>query len=98
LRREGRDVIHVNGNNGESITLDGPFVHKFQHHGKDEAARNLASTYRNSTIKARKRKGGAAQEYDVMIACSSFVSLTITESERPRLDELITELERITSM
>lgn len=90
-------TIHVEGCNGESITLDGPYISKFRHHGKDEAAKNLATTFRSATVKPKKRKRDAEQQYDVMIACSSFMSLTVPETQRATLDELIGELERITT-
>jgi len=88
-------MIHVDGCNGESISLDGLYILKFRHHGKDQAARNLAHTFRGATVTAKKRQRNTPQKYDVMIACSSFMSLTILETERPALDALIHELERI---
>ena len=86
-------AIEVRGHGGESIVYDGATVAKFRHEGKDEAARNPVSTYREVRVTARKRKGDAEQEYDVLLAMSSIMSLRITESERPRLDELVAALE-----
>jgi hypothetical protein len=86
-------MIKVTGRNGESIVFDGTYVAKLRHNGNDEAARNPADTYRQCTVKAKKRKGDAEQEYEVMLAMSSFMSLTIGESDKANLDALVAELE-----
>lgn len=89
-------MIEVKGRNGESIVFDGTFVSKFRHDGKDEAAKNPASTYRQCDVKAKKRKkrdADAEQEYDVMLAMASFMSLTIGEADRPQLEALVAALE-----
>jgi hypothetical protein len=88
-------VIEVRGEGGESILFDGASVAKFRHDGKEESARNPASTYREARIKPKKTKKGQEQRYDVLLACSTIFSLTIPESEKPKVDELIRELERI---
>jgi hypothetical protein len=84
-------TIEVSGLKGESLIFDGATVARFRHDGLEEAARNPASSYREVRVKARKRKGGAEQEYDVMLACSAIMSLRVTE--RPRLNELFAALE-----
>jgi hypothetical protein len=83
------EQIEVMGADGESLVYDGATVAKFKHHGKQEAARNPVSTFREVKIKARKRKGDAEQEYDVMLAMSAFLSLRITESELPKLQRML---------
>lgn len=88
-------MIEVRGEGGESILFDGASVAKFRHDGKEESARNPASTYREARIKPKKTKKGQEQRYDVLLACSTIFSLTIPESEKPKVDELIRELERI---
>ena len=88
--------IEVKGENGESIVFDGSTVAKYRHDGMQEAASNLARTYRETRIKARKRKKKHPEQmYDVLLACSTIFSLTIPESEKPKLDELVSELERV---
>jgi hypothetical protein len=49
-------VLEVQGENGESLVYDGATVAKFRHFGKEEAARNPVSTYRQCDVKPRKRK------------------------------------------
>lgn len=91
-------MIEIKGEQGESILFDGASVAKFRHDGKEEAARNPASTYREVRVKAKKmKKRDTVQRYDVLLACSSIFSLTIAESEKPKLDQLVAELERIAS-
>jgi hypothetical protein len=87
--------IEVRGEGGESILYDGASVAKFRHDGKEEVARNPVSTFREVRIKPRKRKKrDVEQRYDVLLACSTIFSLTVPESEKPKLDELVLELER----
>lgn len=86
-------MIEVKGANGESIIFDGTYVAKFRHGGKQEAAKNPVTTYRQVDVKAKKRKGDREQEYDVMVFLASIMSLTITESEKPRFDELVAAME-----
>ena len=89
-------MIEIRGENGESILFDGASVAKFRHDGKLESARNPASTYREVRVKAKKRKKrDPEQRYDVLLACATIFSLTIPESEKPKLDELVAELERL---
>lgn len=90
--------IEIKGENGESILFDGASVAKFRHNGMEEVTRNPVSTYRETRVKARKRKKkDPEQRYDVLLACSAIFSLTIPESEKPKLDELVAELERLVS-
>jgi hypothetical protein len=87
-------MIEVQGENGESLVYDGATVAKFRHGGNEEVARNPASTYRQCDVKVKKRKKKHPEQlYDVLLACSSFMSLTVTETNRPKLDELIAVLE-----
>ena len=90
--------IEVKGENGESIVFDGNTVAKYLHDGMQELASNLARTYRETRVKAKKRKKKHPEQlYDVLLACATIFSLTITESEKPKLDELVAELERFKS-
>jgi len=80
------------------LLFDGASVAKFRHDGKEESARNPGSTFREVRVSRRKQKKkerDQEQRYDVLLACSTIFSLTIPESERPKLHELIVELERI---
>lgn len=86
-------MIQVKGNNGEAIIFDGNFVIKMRHDGKQEVTRNTVDTYRESQVKAKKLKKGHEQEYEALIACGAFFSLTVPESEKANLDELVAALE-----
>ncbi len=91
-------MIEIKGEGGESLLFDGASVAKFRHDGKEESARNPASTYREVRVSPKKQKRtqrGQEQRYDVLLACSTIFSLTIVESEKPKLDELVAELERL---
>ena len=91
-------MIEIKGEGGESLLFDGASVAKFRHDGKEESARNPASTYREVRVspkKQRRKQRGQEQRYDVLLACSTIFSLTIVESEKPKLDELVAELERL---
>jgi len=91
-------MIEIKGERGESILFDGASVAKFRHDGKEEVARNPASTFREVRVKPKKmKKRDVEQRYDVLLACASIFSLTIVESEKPKFDELVAELERIGS-
>ena len=90
-------TIEIRGEGGESILFDGASVAKFRHDGKEESARNPASTYRETRVKPRKTKKGREQRYDVLLACSTIFSLTIPESERTKVDQLVAELERLSA-
>ncbi|MFN8025758.1 MAG: hypothetical protein U0W40_05175 [Acidimicrobiia bacterium] len=86
-------MIQAKGTNGESIIFDGNFVIKMRHDGKQEITRNTIDTYRESQVKAKKLKKGHEQEYEALIACGAFFSLTVTEEQKPALDELIAALD-----
>lgn len=86
-------MIEVLGLNGESLLFDGATVTKFRHFGKDEAARNPASTYREVQVKHKPGKRGREGSYEVLLAMSSFMSLSVAEADKPRLDELVAALE-----
>ena len=91
-------MIEIKGDSGESLLFDGASVAKFRHDGKEESVRNPASTFREVRVSPRKKKRkerDQEQKYDVLLACSTIFSLTIPESEKPKLDELVAELERI---
>jgi len=85
-------VIEIKGLNGESIVFDGATVAKFRHNGVDEAARNPVSTYRELQVKHKAGKRGQEGRYEVLLAMSSFMSLTVPESQKPSLDELTAAL------
>ena len=88
-------MIEVKGEGGESLLFDGASVAKFRHNGMEEIARNPLSTFREVRVKPKKRKKrDSEQRYDVLLACSTIFSLTIPESEKPKLDELVIQLER----
>lgn len=86
-------MIEVQGLNGESLVFDGATLAKFRHHGKDEAARNPVSTYREVQVKHKAGKRGTEGRYDVLVAMSSFMSLSLPESAKPAFDELVAALE-----
>ncbi len=89
-------MVEIKGEGGESILFDGASVAKFRHDGKEEAARNPASTFREVRVSPKKRKKrDPEQRYDVLLACSTIFALTIPESEKPKLDELVIQLERL---
>jgi hypothetical protein len=89
-------TIEVKGEGGESILFDGASVAKFRHNGMEEVARNPVSTFREVRIKPKKwKKGDLEQRYDVLLACSTIFSLTVPESEKLKLDDLVRELERL---
>ena len=86
-------MIEVQGLNGESLLFDGATVTKFRHFGKDEAARNPVSTYREVQVKHKAGKRGKEGTYEVLLAMSSFMSLSVPESAKATLDELVSALE-----
>ena len=89
-------MIEIKGERGESLLFDGASVAMFRHDGKQEVARNPASTFREARIKPKKmKKRDVTQRYDVLVACATIFSLTIPESEKPKVDELVAELERL---
>ncbi len=90
------DGIEVKGLNGESIVFDGVTVAKFKHHGKQETARNPVSTYRETSVQQATKLFGKPKvpaEYQVVVACSSLMSLTVDEAGKPALDELVAALD-----
>jgi hypothetical protein len=88
-----RGMIEVTGTNGESLLFDGATVAKYRHHGKDEAARNPVSTYREVRIKHKGGKRGREGTYEVMLAMSSFMALSVPESGKADLDALVAALD-----
>lgn len=86
-------MIELKGLNGESLVFDGTTLAKFRHNGLDEAARNPVSTFREVQVKHKPGKRGKEGRYDVMVAMSSFMALSIPEDARPLLDELVAALE-----
>jgi hypothetical protein len=90
-------TIETKGEDAEALLSDRASVSKFRHDGKLESARNPASTYREVRIKQKKVKPGREPRYDVLLACSTIFSLTIPESEKRKLDELVAELERLSA-
>lgn len=86
-------MIEVKGLNGESLVFDGATLAKFRHNGMDEAARNPLSTFREVQVKHKPGKRGKEGRFDVMVAMSSFMALSVPESAKPALDELIAALE-----
>jgi len=86
-------VIELKGLNGESLVFDGATLAKFRHNGLDEAARNPVSTYREVQVKHKPGKRGKEGRYDVLVAMSSFLALSIPEDAKPLLDELVAALE-----
>jgi hypothetical protein len=87
------ETIEVKGANGERLLYDGATVAKFRHNGMDEAARNPVSTYREVRVTHRPAKRGRPGHYEVLLAMASFMSLTVEESEKPRLDAFVAALE-----
>ncbi|WP_148616180.1 hypothetical protein [Nocardioides rubriscoriae] len=86
-------MIEVKGLNGESLLFDGATLAKYRHNGMDEAARNPLSTYREVQVKHKPGKRGKEGRYDVLVAMSSFMSISLPESAKPALDELVAALE-----
>lgn len=86
-------MIELQGLNGESLLFDGATLAKFRHDGKDEAARNPVSTFREVQVKHKPGKRGKPGRYDVLVALSSFMALSIPEDAKPLLDELVAALE-----
>ncbi|WP_336791580.1 MULTISPECIES: hypothetical protein [Gordonia] len=90
--------LEVIGANGESLVFDGVTVAKFKHHGKEETARNPVSTYREVSIKEKTSLFGKPKnprQFDVLLAMSSFMALTVDEHGRAQVDELVARLESV---
>lgn len=86
-------MIEVRGANGERLLYDGASVAKFRHDGLQEVTRNPVSTYRSIQVKHRAGKRGKPDTYEVLLAMSSFMSLTVDDEHKPQLDELVEALE-----
>lgn len=85
-------TIEVQGSEGESLVFDGATVAKFKHHGKLEAARNPVSTFREVRIKERTSLFGkpkTPREFDVLLAMSSIMSLTVDEAGKAAVESLV---------
>lgn len=85
-------VHEVRGNDGESLLFDGATVAKFRHHGKEEAARNPVSTFREVRVKPATKLFGRPKvpaEYEVLLAMSSIMSLTVPEESKADLDAFV---------
>ncbi|VXB20375.1 conserved hypothetical protein [Microbacterium sp. 8M] len=88
--------IEVTGADGESIVFDGATVAKFKHHGKLETARNPVSTYREVRIKERTSLFGKPRdprEFEVLLAMSSIMSLTVDEAGKTEVERLAAVLD-----
>ncbi|MBS1672730.1 MAG: hypothetical protein JSS74_02060 [Actinobacteria bacterium] len=88
--------IEVIGADGESILYDGATVAKFKHHGKQETARNPVSTYREVRIKERTSLFGKPRdprEFEVLLAMSSIMALTVDEAGKAQVEALAEALE-----
>ncbi|GAA2028014.1 hypothetical protein GCM10009819_09400 [Agromyces tropicus] len=88
------DTIEVEGINGDRLLFDGASVAKFRHNGMQEAARNPVSTYREIRVTHRPGRRGKPDTYEVLLAMSSFMSLTIDQSQKSQLDALVAALGR----
>lgn len=86
-------VIELKGSNGESLLLADGSLTKFRHNGLDEAARNPVSTYREVQVRHKPGKRGKEGRYDVLVAMSSLMSLSVPESAKADLDALVAALE-----
>ncbi|GAA1958905.1 hypothetical protein [Agromyces allii] len=86
-------MIEVKGANGERLLFDGASVAKFRHNGLEEVARNPVSTYRSIQVKHRPGKRGRPDTYEVLLAMASFMSLTVDDEQKPRLDDLVAALD-----
>jgi hypothetical protein len=88
-------MSEVIGHNGESIVFDGVTVTKFRHHGKDEAARNPVSTFREVSIKEKTSLFGkpkSPRQFDVLLMMSSIMSLTVDEEGKGDIEALVAQI------
>ncbi len=85
-------MIELKGLNGESLVFDGATVAKFRHNGLDESARNPISTFREVQVSHKPGKRGKEGRYDVMVAMSSFMALSVPESAKAALDDFVAAL------
>ncbi|MDY6811918.1 hypothetical protein GIY30_07585 [Gordonia sp. HNM0687] len=82
----------VRGVDGESIVCDGITVSKFRHHGKDEAARNPVSTFRELQIKEKTSLFGkprSPRQFAVLLVMSSIMSLTVDEAGKAAMEAMV---------
>ncbi|WP_320668593.1 hypothetical protein [Patulibacter defluvii] len=86
-------MIELKGLNGESLIHDGATLAKFRHGGREEAARNPLSTFREAQVKHKPGKRGKPGRYEVLIAMAAFFALSVEEERKPELDALIAALE-----
>lgn len=87
--------MEIKGANGESIVYDGTTVAKYRHFGKDEAARNPVSTFRDLTFSQKTSLFGKVKnpdEWDALLAMGSFMSLTVDAEGKAELERLVAEL------
>ena len=96
-------MIEIKGEGGESLLFDGASVAKFRHHGKEESARNPASTFREVRVSPRKQKRrerGQEQRYDVLLACSDGLWSGLSDDDmaeiaKPGKDKLVENLKAL---
>ncbi|RXZ49859.1 hypothetical protein [Agromyces binzhouensis] len=88
------DTIEVTGTNGDRLVYDGASVAKFRHNGLQESVRNPISTYREIRVTHRPGKRGRPDSYEVLLAMAAFISITVDQSQKARLDALVAALER----
>ncbi|WP_249353184.1 hypothetical protein [Rhodococcus sp. Q] len=85
-------VTEVRGAAGESILFDGTTVAKYRHHGKDEAARNPVSTFRELRITEKKSLFGkprTPRQFTALLVISSIMSLTVDEAGKADLEAMV---------
>ncbi len=85
-------MIEIHGADGESILYDGITVAKFRHHGKDEAARNPVSTYRELQVKEKTSLFGkprSPRQFTALLFMSSIMSLTVDEDGKTALEAMV---------
>ncbi|GAB91669.1 hypothetical protein [Gordonia rhizosphera] len=85
-------MIEIHGADGESILCDGITVAKFRHHGKDEAARNPVSTYRELQVKEKTSLFGkprSPRQFTALLVMSSIMSLTVDENGKAALEAMV---------
>lgn len=86
-------MIELKGLNGESLLLADGSLTKFRHNGLDETARNPVSTYREVQVKHKPGKRGKEGRYDLLVAMSSIMSISVPESAKSSIDDLVAALE-----
>lgn len=91
-----RHMVEIKGADGESIVFDGATVAKFKHHGKQETARNPASTFRELRVSQKKTLLGKVKDpdrYDALLAMGSIMTLSVDAEGRAALEALAAELQ-----